>query len=96
MNDKTIKLQNGASISEMQKELFYDLPKNKEAFMQLAVLLKNRNEDGTFNFERIEKQTKSKLAREVKASIRRSKTSIPTSVSNKKSSVKALADYFNN
>lgn len=97
MNDRTIKLQNGSVISEMQKELFYEVPKNEKAFMQLAVLLRNRNEDGTFNFDSIIKNTETKVVKKVKENVRRSKTSIPTGSKNtKKGSKKRLADFFNN
>lgn len=97
MNDRTIKLQNGNTISQMQKELFYDLPKNEEAFMQLAVLIKNRNEDGTFNFDSIIKNTETKVVKKVKENVRRSKTSIPTKSKNsKRNSNRSLADFFNN
>lgn len=96
MNDKKVKLQNGASITQLQKELFYDIPQNEKAFMQLATLVKNRNEDGTFNFKSIMKKAKTKVAKEVKANIRRSKTSIPTKSKNKNQQLKRnLADFFN-
>ena len=95
MNDKTIKLQNGAFISQLQKELFYDLPNNEKAFIQLATLMKNRNKDGTFNFKNIIENTKTKVIKEVKENITRSKTEKPTkSKSNKKYVQKSLADYF--
>jgi hypothetical protein len=96
MNDKSVKLQNGATISQLQKELFYDLPQNKEAFMQLAVLMKNRNEDGTFNFESIIKNTETNVVKKVKENVRRSKQNIPTKSKNKKQySKRSLADFFN-
>lgn len=97
MNDKTVKLGNGATITQMQKELFYDLPKNEKALIQLATLLKNRNEDGTFNFESIVKSSKTKVAQEVRSEIRRNNTSIPgNSTSKNTKSDKSLSDYFNN
>ena len=97
MNDKTIKLGNGATITQMQKELFYDLPKNEKALIQLATLLKNRNEDGTFNFDSIAKSSKTKVAQEVRSEIRRNNTSIPgNSTSKNTKSDKSLSDYFNN
>lgn len=95
MNDKSIKLQNGSFITQMQKELFYDLPKNQEALIQLATLLKNRNEDGSFNFESIVKDTRTKVTREVKQNVRRDNTSIPGNSTIKgKESNKSLSDYF--
>lgn len=96
MNDKTVKLQNGGTLTQMQKELFYDIPKNKEAFTQLAVLMRNRNEDGTFNFESIIEQTKTKVVKGVKEKVRRSKNQTPgKSKGRKVNTNKRLADYFN-
>ncbi len=96
MVDKTVKLQNGTSISEMQKVLFYDLPKNEKALIQLATLLRNRNEDGSFNFDSIEKTAQTKVVQKVRQEIRRDKSSIPGSSTNKNgNSAKSLADLFN-
>jgi hypothetical protein len=95
MNDKTVKLQNGTTITQMQKELFYDLPKNEKALIQLATLLKNRNEDGSFNFDSIVKSTKTKVVQEVRQELRRNKSSIlGNSTTQSKQSDKSLADYF--
>ena len=97
VNDKNIKLQNGTLITQMQKELFYDIPKNEKAMMQLATLLKNRNEDGTFNFSSIAKDVQTKIAKEVKGNLRRdNKQSFSGNSTNKGGgSGKSLADYFN-
>jgi len=96
VNDKSIKLQNGAQITQMQKELFYDIPQNKEAYIQLAMLMKNRNKDGTFNFKSIIKDTTTKVVKGVRENVRRSKTSIPGKSAGSKSTSKttALADLF--
>ena len=97
MNDKNIKLNSGASITQMQKELFYELPKNEKTMIQLATLLRNRNEDGTFNFDSIIKSSKTKVVQEVKNGVRRNNMSIPGSSSTKNNkSDKSLSDYFNN
>lgn len=97
MNDKNVKLTNGTSISQMQTDLFYEIPKNRKAMIQLATLLKNRNEDGTFNFESIAKSEKTKVTQEVKQEIRRNKTSIPdSSKSTQRTSEKSLSEYFGN
>lgn len=96
MNDKVVKLQNGTYITEMQKQMFYDLPKNEKALIQLATLLKNRNSDGTFNFDKIAKSEQTKVTRQVKDEIRRNKSSIPgSSTNNNTKSDKSLSDYFN-
>lgn len=97
MNDKSVKLQNGTSITAMQKELFYDLPTNEKAMAQLATLMKNRNEDGTFNFDSISNSTKTKVIKEVKENVRRSKTSIPNkSKKGTKQPKRSLASFFDN
>ena len=97
MNDKVVKLNNGNTLTTMQKELFIDLPKNEKALIQLATLLRNRNEDGTFNFESIIKKATTEVSQTVRQNLRRNKTSIPASTTSKpKQSEKSLADYFNN
>lgn len=94
MNDKSVKLQNGSSITQMQKELYYDLPRNAEAMMQLAILMKNRNEDGTFNFNAVAKTIEKNVTKEVKDGVRRNKSNIPTSQRERRYAKKSLADYF--
>ena len=96
MNDKNVKLTNGTFITQMQKELFYDLPKNQNTLIQLATLLKNRNTDGTFNFDSIVKSSTTKVTQEIKNNIRRVNTSIPNSSSKDNgNSIKKLSEYFN-
>lgn len=96
LNDRSVKLQNGVTITELQKELYYEIPKNEKAMIQLALLVKNRNADGTFNFENLVKEAETKVTREIKKNIRRNKTAIPNSVNGKNKGGKTLADYFNN
>lgn len=84
--DKTVKLQNGNSITEMQKDLLIEVPKNKKAMLQLSILLQHRNEDGTFNFEPFVNTAQTNVTQKVKQSIRRS--------SSAKSKGKSLADYL--
>lgn len=94
INDRNVKLQNGAEISEMQKELYYELPKNEKAMIQLAILLRNRNTDGTFNFDNIANKIKTNITKDLKQNLRRNKTSIPKSGDKRSSDGKSLADYF--
>lgn len=97
INDKSIKLQNGNNITEMQKVMFYDLPKSEVAMMQLAVLLQNRNEDGSFNFEPFLNAAETKATRNLKQNIRRNSNNTPnnsTSTSSNKRTNKSLADFF--
>ena len=92
INDRTVKLQNGTTITEMQKELYYDIPKNKEAFMQLAMLLKNRNTDGTFNFDSIKTATTTKVVKAVKENVRRSNVNSQKNQNSNRQ--QSLADMF--
>lgn len=95
MYDQAYKLQNGNTITTMQKDLFYDIPKNETAMMQLALILRNRNEDGTFNFDNIKKQLETKITNKIKQDVRRSKNLVPNDSSQTKSySKKSLADFF--
>lgn len=94
MNDRVYKLANGSEISEMQKELFYELPKNETAMLQLAILLQTRNEDGTFNFNSIAKTVETNLTKEVKKEIRRGNNNKPNSTEGKSKPTKSLASYF--
>lgn len=93
--DKTIKLENGATITQRDKDL-YEVLQNETASIQLAKLLRSRNKDGSFNFKDIETIVKTKVAREVKENVRRNKANTPKkSISQGKSSqYKSLADYF--
>lgn len=95
--ERTVKLSNGTYITQMQKELFNDIPQNKEAYMQLATLMKNRNKDGTFNFKSIMKDTQTKVVKKVREDVRRSKTNIPDKSAGSKRTSKTtrLADLFN-
>ncbi len=92
--DKTVKLQNGASISQRDVDL-YDVLDNEKASLQLAYLLRNRNEDGTFNFKGIEKAVNTKVTKQVKENIRRNNKQTPSmSVHSGSSQKRELHDYF--
>lgn len=73
MIDKSVKLKNGKQLTQFQKDLYYDLPSNQEAFMQLGVMMRNRNEDGTFNFDAIKEDIESSVSKNMKKNIRNSK-----------------------
>lgn len=87
INAKSVTLSNGVKISEMQKELFYELPKNEVAMLQLGVLLKSRNKDGTFNFDVLNRNVKSR-----KKSSRKSSRTKPKPAQRRVN--RSLADYF--
>lgn len=93
--DRNIKLDNGAVISPIHKDI-YEVMSNETAVLQLAKMLRTRNKDGSFNFKEIEMIAKTKVAQEVRENVRRNKTNTPTkSVSrNGSSQTKSLADYF--
>ena len=95
VSDRNVKLTNGTYITEMQKELYYDIPQNQEAMLQLALLLRNRNEDGTFNFDNIKKQVETKITKNIKDNMRRNKSGRPDDTKvGRQSSRRSLADYF--
>lgn len=96
LNDKSVKLANGAMITEMQKELFSEIPKNQVAMLQLAILMKNRNEDGTFNFDRIAKKVATEVTNKIKKNVRRSKNGLPASGTKKQRTGRTLADILTN
>ena len=94
--DRNVKLENGTKITKLQKEMFYDLPNNPTAYLQFAVLMNNRNEDGTFNFENIKKEINTQVAKKVKDNVRRSKNNHPGKSTGRQTSYAntRLADYF--
>lgn len=95
--DKTVKLENGQSITQMQKELFYEVMQDKDASLQLAMLLKNRNKDGSFNFDSVKNSVKTDLTKNVKNNLRRAKSNVPQGSESQttKNTNKSLADFFN-
>lgn len=97
ISDRNVTLDNGSTISEMQKALFYEIPKNEVAMMQLAVLLRNRKKDGSFNFDAVLLNSKkTEITKDLKNKLRRKETNVPLTAG-KNPRVKqerALADYF--
>lgn len=71
---KNVTLSNGVKISEMQKDLFYEINKNPKTLIQIATLLKNRKEDGTVDFSFLQRKAETKIVKEVKDNIRRIET----------------------
>lgn len=95
INDKTVKLTDGTYITQLQKELFYDLPQTRDGMVQLAILMRNRYEDGTFNFENIKRQVQTEVTRGIKDNVRRTKDTVPNDTQTQRKYVKkALADFF--
>lgn len=95
INAPAFKLNNGTVITEMQKDLYMDVMRNPQAKIQLSTLLRNRNADGTFNFDFLKKETKNKVTKEIKEDIRRQKSNIPSitrGTGNK--TKKSILDYF--
>lgn len=78
LEDKNVTLKNGTNITSFQKDLFYDMQNNETLRLQVAMLLKNRNEDGTLNFEGIKKDIKTKQTKSLKEDIQRSKKKNPS------------------
>jgi len=73
-------LEDGTRISALQKDLYYDLIQNPELSMQIALLIKNRNEDGTLNLNFLEKRVRSRVTRDTRNSL--SRPAKPTSTRN--------------
>ena len=82
MTNRKIKLEGGGSVTQFNQDLLSVL-QNKNASIQLAKLMKNRNEDGTFNFTDIEQKAKTSLTKEVKDDLRRTKTTKSASTATK-------------
>lgn len=94
MTERNIKLENGATITPFNKALM-EVLQNETTSIQLAKLLIDRKEDGTFDFSQIEKSTKTKVTRELKDNLRRNKETPKESGEMFTQSTKSLADYFN-
>jgi DNA-binding transcriptional MerR regulator len=92
--DKIVKLQNGNVISMFYKDLFYELPKNPEAFLQIAYLVKNRNADGTLNLKNIEKHIKTQVTKTVEENLQNVEKGTPKNSKNVWNLNRPLAEYF--
>lgn len=92
----SIQLQDGTSMSNLQKDLYYEVMNNHEAAMQLALLLKNRKKDGTFDFSFMQRQAETKVANKARQGIRRQQNTVPSNASGSTPNYKnkTLADYF--
>lgn len=90
-------LEDGSRISGLQKDLYFELMYNPITAMQVALMLKNRNEDGTIDLSGLERSASTKLARKVRTSLRRTERSTPHGGGDKYPSykTKGLADLLN-
>jgi hypothetical protein len=89
MTDKNVQLENGSSITTMQKDL-YEAMRDETKAVMLAKLLKS-----DFNFDMIEEEVEDKIAKKTKEQLRR--TDKKPSKSGKSSSPSkrgSLADFF--
>lgn len=94
MSDRSVKLENGNQITSMQRDLMRVL-NSPTGSVQIAKLLKNATETGELNFDEINKNTETKVTKQVRDNVRRSKQSIVKSAEGKNSRKKLkLADYF--
>lgn len=95
IKDKNIKLKNGTTITEFQKDLFSEVHTNEKLSLQLAILLKNRNPDGTLNFDSIKRKVKTQETKKFKKDLRRSsKNSTSNSSESGKRKIKPLWEYY--
>ena len=92
MADKTVKLENGAFITPMQKELYETLQDNENAVV-FAKLLKNRK-DGKISFEGLIEDLENDIAKSVKNNIRRNKTPSPSMSRTSRTSTRSILDMF--
>lgn len=90
MTDRNVKLDNGATITPMQRDLYAALQDDNKAVL-IAKLLSNN-----FNFKDIEVKAETKVATKVKENIRRNKTNTPlkSATGSSQTQSKRLADYF--
>jgi hypothetical protein len=93
MSDRTVKLDNGNQITSMQRDLMRVL-NNPTGSVQIAKLLKSASESGELDFKDIEKETKTKVAKEVRENVRRNKKSIIAGSAGGAKKKRPLADYF--
>lgn len=89
-------LEDGSTITQLQKDLYYDLIQNQETAIQLALLLKNRNSDGSLNLSSIKRQVETEITNKTKANLRRQNRNTPSSNSGKYPTYKqkSLDSYF--
>ena len=92
MTDRNIKLSNGAVVTPFNQNLM-EVLQNETASIQLAKLLRDRKQDGTFDFSQLEKVAATKVTREVKDNIRRNKET-PRKSTEVQTQSRSLADYF--
>lgn len=90
MSDKNIKLDNGGSITQMERDLWTAL-RDKNKSVLIAKLLQN-----DFDFKDIQKSAETKVAKKVKDNIRRGKSTPAKSAkgSSQKNKNESLADFF--
>lgn len=91
--DKTVELQNGSSITALQKDVWESLG-NETAAIQLAKLMRTRKEDGTFDFSKLEINAKTKVVKEIKDGIQRNNNINTPQRSVNGGSRKELSDFF--
>ena len=92
MTDRNIKLSNGAVVTPFNQNLM-EVLQNETASIQLAKLLRDRKEDGTFDFSQLEKVAATKVTKEIKDNIRRNKET-PRKSTEVSTQSRSLADYF--
>ncbi len=93
--DEPIRLSSGGTLSRFYND-FFDVIKNPVTMVQIATLIRNKNTDGSLNFNPIAKTVETKVVTKVKNEITRNKMNSPrkSSESNGSDSTKSLADYL--
>ena len=94
MFDKTVKAQGNQMISQYHADIFEGM-RNETTALQLAILMRNRNKDGSFNMTKIKNQLTTQIAKGIKDDVRRTEQTPNKSLGSKGSQKKELHEYFN-
>lgn len=95
MTEPAYTMDDGSTITEMQKVLNYDMQQNPALAAQIAILLRNRLSDGTLDLSFLQRRAETNVASRVKNGLRRQDRVAPqSSGSNRPQQQFALSDYF--
>lgn len=91
--DKTVKTNSGQQISNFHKDVFEAMG-NQTTALQLSILLRNRNKDGSFNMKKIKESLTTEISKDIKNNVRRTNETPSKSIGGKGSQRKELIDFF--
>lgn len=93
MFDKTVKTTSGQQISNFHKDIFEAMG-NQTTALQLSILMRNRNKDGSFNMKKIKEALTTDISKGIKDNVRRTNETPSKSIGGKGSQRKELIDFF--